>query len=232
MVPSVVGDAGGEGGGGQAETSPWENRFVIAVLLLIGLLGAVAGLIAATGSSDRGWLTFLGLAIAAIFVAAAALGLLAVFLRKAVVPAIGLFVVLVREDKAPGLLPAFLAALQGVFIAANDEILSNDPGLRFALAAIIPMISFLGALFAELHKDNWMTVLGFLLVAVSAAPVVIVAFTNKQWWSHFQSSSATNQIAIIGVVVISIAIPIASICLSRRNRPSKAQKGIAVAAVD
>jgi hypothetical protein len=198
--------------------SPWENRFVIGVVLVIGLLAAIAALIAALGSSDKGWFAFCGLLIALAFGAVLAIGLLVLLIRDVLIPVLRKLTEVIEKNKAPGLLPALLAAMQGVFIAANDEILNGDPTLKFALSAIIAMVSFLGVLFAELHRDTWMTMVGIFLVIVAVGPVAFVAITHKHWWSHYSSMSATNQIAFVGSIAICIVIPITAIMISRRVR--------------
>lgn len=186
-----------------------ENLFYGA-LVVIGLIGAVAALVASTRSSDKGWTVVVGLVIAMVFGVTLAVGFYIWLLTRVIVPRLNVLVNLVKQDKAPGLIPTLLATAQLIFIGATNEILNGDPALRWALSAIIAALSLFGFLFTTLHKNIGVTVVGVGMVVVSAGVVIFSAFANHHWWSNYLSLSVGNQIAIAGAIGISLVILVAT----------------------
>lgn len=186
-----------------------ENLFYGA-LVVIGLIGAIAALVAAMGPSDKGWVVVVGLVIAMVFGVTIAVGVYIGLLTMFIIPALKDLIDRIKQDKAPGLVPTLLATAQLIFIGATNEILNGDPALRWALSAILAALSLFGLIFATLHKNIGVTIIGVIMVFLSAGVVIFSAFTNHHWWSNYLSLSVGNQVAIAGAIGISIVMLVAT----------------------
>lgn len=197
-----------------------ENIFY-STLVLIGLIGAVAALVAATGPSDKGWVVIVGLVIAMVFGVTLAVGLYVLLVTMIIVPLLRDFVDMIKKDRAPGLVPTLLATAQLIFIGATNELLNSDPALRWAMAAILAALSLLGFLFTTLDKNMGVTIVGIVMVLFSAVVVIFSAFTNHHWWSNYLSLTTANQVAVVGAIGISIVIPVvtAIVIVQKRRSP-------------
>jgi hypothetical protein len=199
-----------------------ENLFWGAIAL-IGLILAVATLIASTRPSDKGWTVIVALVIALAFGVAIAVTAYVWLLRNIVSPQIAKLVILIKDDQAPGLVPAVLSAAQAIFIGATDEILNSDPILRWSLAAILAAVSLVGSLLSKLGKDTASIITGVGMVIISAGTVLFSAFTNHRWRSDYLKLSISNQIAVGGAIGISALILIATLIAIAKRRKSTSE---------
>jgi hypothetical protein len=203
---------------GELPRRPLIENIFYGALVVIGLTGATAALIASTRPSDKGWTVVVGLVIAMVFGVTLAVAFYVWLLTNIIVPRLNVLVMLIKQDKASGLIPTLLATAQLIFIGATNEILNGDPALRWALSAILAALSLFGFLFTTLHKNILVTFVGVGMVIVSAGVVIFSAFTNHHWWSNYLSLSVGNQIAIAGAIGISIVILVATPIGIAQNR--------------
>src|ERR1022692_231098 len=199
-----------------------ENLFWGAIAL-IGLILAVATLIASTRPSDKGWTVIVALVIALAFGVAIAVTAYVWLLRNIVSPQIAKLVILIKDDQAPGLVPAVLSAAQAIFIGATDEILNSDPILRWSLAAILAAVSLVGSLLSKLGKDTASIITGVGMVIISAGTGLFSAFTHHPWRSDYLKLSISNQIAVGGAIGISAIILIATLIAIAKRRKSTSE---------
>ena len=193
----------------RAGRSLLENVFYGAIVT-IGLIGAIAALIASTRSSDKGWTLVVGLVIAMIFAVTILALLYILLLMRVLVPLLSSLVMLIKEGKATGLIPTILATAQVIFIGATNEILNEDPALRWSLGAILAALSLFGSVFATLKKNIGVTIVGVGMVIISAGVIIFSALTNHHWWSNYLTLSVGNQVAIAGAIGVSIIIIIST----------------------